>query len=45
MKNENKTKKQLIEEVFDSKGEIGGRLYISKSVGKKELIRRIKEVI
>jgi DNA-binding response OmpR family regulator len=33
------------EEVFDSKGEIGGRLYLSKSTGKKELIRRIREVI
>ena len=33
------------EEVFDSKGEIGGRLYISKSAGKKELLRRIREVI
>jgi CheY-like chemotaxis protein len=33
------------EEVLNSKGEIGGRLYISKSAGKKELIRRIREVI
>jgi len=32
------------EEVFDSKGEIGGRLYVSKSAGKKELLRRIREV-
>ena len=33
------------EEVLNSKGEIGGRLYISKSAGKKELLRRIREVI
>ena len=33
------------EEVFNSKGKIGGRLYMSKSTGKKELLRRIKEVI
>jgi two-component system sensor histidine kinase/response regulator len=33
------------EEVFNSKGKIGGRLYMSKSAGKKELLRRIKEVI
>jgi two-component system sensor histidine kinase/response regulator len=33
------------EEVFNSKGKIGGRLYMSKSTGKKELLRRIKEVV
>jgi len=33
------------EEVFNSKGKIGGRLYMSKSAGKKELLRRIKEVV
>jgi DNA-binding response OmpR family regulator len=33
------------DEVLDSKGKIGGRLYMSKSAGKKELVRRIKEVL
>ena len=32
------------EEVINSEGKIGGRFYISKSAGKKELLRRIKEV-
>lgn len=33
------------EEVSDGEGKIGGRFYLSKSAGKKEFLRRIKEVI
>lgn len=33
------------EEVFRNKGNIGGRIFISKSADNKEFLRRIKEVL